>query len=473
MRLGFTNAVTVVEVATADELQWLEAFLTFTSSVYRGRGYVQESWSMLEHRNGERAFLSGVLPLVERAGRMSGKPVEVVDRRVRPNGGVDRRVRPNGEVVLPGWLRPYQREALEVFTKKTRGILHHVTGSGKGTMACALMVSIRVRWLFLVHRGTIILQTAERYRRLTGENCGVIGDGAWSTDRVTFATFQSLWARFGEPKVMELLSGIEGVIFDECHVLPSKCHVSLARSMRNAYWRCGTSGTPLDRSDERSMLAVGLIGPVVHTFTAAEGEALGVLSRPVVRFVMCPQTWGRGAYYSRDGARYAALYRDLVARSVERDDLTIRIVKKATKPCLVFVKSLEHGRRLTHAISAAGFSCMFIEGKTAQAQRIRLISALEEGHVDVVVATVSLQEGADIPELRSVVNTAAGRSVIAALQRIGRGMRRAEGKTTFEVWDFYDLGSTLEGQAKARVRTMERAGHTVSLVDDSALDSPP
>ena len=65
---------------------------------------------------------------------------------------------------------------------------------------------------------------------------------------------------------------------------------------------------------------------------------------------------------------------------------------------------------------------------------------LRRGDTQVVIASVIWQEGIDLPEVRSVVNAAGGRSVIAALQRLGRGMRVAAGKNEVELWDFRDSG---------------------------------
>ncbi len=53
-----------------------------------------------------------------------------------------------------------------------------------------------------------------------------------------------------------------------------------------------------------------------------------------------------------------------------------------------------------------------------------------------------------------------GRSVIAALQRIGRGMRVTSDKNTFQVWDVADHGcKLLERHTKARVRAYTSQGY--------------
>ncbi len=80
------------------------------------------------------------------------------------------------------------------------------------------------------------------------------------------------------------------------------------------------------------------------------------------------------------------------------------------------------------------------------------MKGLVRGDLDVLIASVIFNEGIDIPELRSVVIAAGGQSIIAALQRIGRGMRTAHGKDEFEVYDIYDSGNKwMEKHTKARL----------------------
>jgi superfamily II DNA or RNA helicase len=68
-------------------------------------------------------------------------------------------------------------------------------------------------------------------------------------------------------------------------------------------------------------------------------------------------------------------------------------------------------------------------------------------------------------EVRAGVNAAGGKSVIKALQRLGRGMRVAEGKSGIAWTDFSDIGHPwLEKHSKARVNAYKTEGYEVSFV---------
>jgi superfamily II DNA or RNA helicase len=71
-----------------------------------------------------------------------------------------------------------------------------------------------------------------------------------------------------------------------------------------------------------------------------------------------------------------------------------------------------------------------------------------------------------VPELRSVVVASGGASGIAAIQRVGRAMRPAEGKDACVVWDFYDLGDhTLMAHSRKRRDAYLKEGYTVDVED--------
>ena len=106
--------------------------------------------------------------------------------------------------------------------------------------------------------------------------------------------------------------------------------------------------------------------------------------------------------------------------------------------------------------------------------------AAAAGRYDVLICSVIFQEGEDVPDLRSVVIGSAGKSVIATLQRIGRGMRRASGKDEFEVFDVADLGcgcmsgpashrhpgcKWLDKHTRDRIKAYTTEGHETVLED--------
>lgn len=443
MWIELQNTHASVVRATQQELRWLSDFLSF-----------KDARAHFRHGGGDgtvrmfnlatQKFHTGLMANVRKGAERDGIEIQLGDRRQRP-------CEPDPAADL-GWLRDYQLAAVEAVKKRTRGIVKAATGAGKTEVAVGLTRAIPCRWLFLVHRSTLVEQTAERYARRTGLQAGVIGEGRWEVaDRFTVATFQTLARALakGDARAKHLLEQAQGIIVDECHVLPADSFLRVAMTARNAYWRVGLSGTPLDRDDRRSLLAIAALGRIIYEIESDVLIKAGVLARPTIRLMPVAQ--------QIDKPTWQGVYGEGVVRSAKRNRAVVACVLRAEKPCLVFVKEIKHGQLLVKALEKAGVRSSFVWGSHETSQRQSAVKQLVRGDLDALVCSVVFQEGLDVPELRSVVIASGGKSVIAALQRIGRGMRRDDktGKTTFEVFDIHDERCS-RGCDHAGCRWMER-----------------
>jgi superfamily II DNA or RNA helicase len=311
-----------------------------------------------------------------------------------------------------------------------------------------------------VHRKGLLGQAADRYELRTGDVAGRVGDGKWNVERFTVATFQTVARAVAkrDPRALALLRNAQGLVVDECHVLPANTFWSTVMEARDAYFRVGLSGTPIQRSDRRSMLAIAALGPVIYRLTARKLIDEGVLAEPIIR--MLP------VYQEVEAATWQGVYGKAIVRSTKRNKAVVEAVQRAEKPVLVFVKELKHGTELSARLTKAGLRVEFAHGKHSTTWRDNLIASLVRGDLDALVTTVIMQEGIDIPSLESVVVASGGKSAIAALQKIGRGMRSDDGrKETFEVWDFDDSGHTwLERHTKQRVKAYRDEGFNVEIL---------
>ena len=396
-----------------------------------------------------RTIPSGMVGAVSKAAERAGLAVELKDSRVRPS-----------LVCAPDldWLYDYQATAVQRVLDMTRGILWMPTGSGKTEVAVGLSQAVEGRWLFLTHRKGLMGQAADRYELRTGEVAGRIGEGNWSEERFTVATFQSvsraLKAR--KPEALRLLESVDGIIVDECHVLPASSFWAVVMATKNAYYRVGLSGTPLARDDQRSRLAVAALGSVIYRLRPQELQERGVLAKPTITMTTVEQNSSKPTWQG--------VYGECIVRSAVRNRVVVDATLRASTPCLLFVKEIKHGRELVARLGKAGLVAEFTWGKHSDDWRKNCIASLERGALDVLVCSVIFQEGTDIPSLASVVIASGGQSAIAALQRIGRGMRSDGGKKkTFEVYDFNDTGHKwLEKHSKARRKAYQAEGFDVS-----------
>ena len=259
-----------------------------------------------------------------------------------------------------------------------------------------------------------------------------------------------------------------GFVVHNCHVVAAESYGAIARATKNAFYRIGLSGTPLARGDKRSIFVVGSLGSVIYKISAAQLIEEGVLSRPVVRMVTCPQ--------DSTAATHQGVYGELIARSRIRNRLLAMMARAAASPGLLFVKEVKHGQQVVRMLAKLGLNAEFVWGALDVPTRQTLIKRLVRGDLDFLVCSVVFQEGIDIPSLRSVIIGAAGQSVIASLQRIGRGMRAGTDKTTFEVWDVLDVDLVprkkpgwMAKHAKKRFAAYRAEKHDVQLISEAQL----
>lgn len=440
------NVYSRLVLAQDNERQWLRDYLSFDNAAARYTG--TDVFCLLNAISS--VFMSGFIPLIQKAGARDGMMINVLDKRVAPctfDSTADL-----------GWLRDYQRAALDRIVEKKVGIVSHATGGGKTDTFVGLTRALPCHWLFAVHRAGLVQQAADRFDLRALEHktgaapAGRIGEGAWSVgERVTCATFQTLYDGLTrkDPRVLALLKSTEGFAVDECHTIASKTFLKVACSTPNAHYRVGFSGTPLARGDRKSIYALGAIGPIVHEMRAEQLVQAGMLAKAEIRFIPCFQTHASKSYQ--------AVYSALISKGERRNAIIVDLCKRAEKPGLVFVREVAHGHLLEKLLWRAGLRAAFVYGEHSTDWRKSLAKRLKSGDLDVIVASVVWREGEDFPFLRSVINAAGGEGVIGTLQQLGRGMRiekNAAGdviKSTFEAYDILDTGQHwLQRHAEAR-----------------------
>jgi superfamily II DNA or RNA helicase len=447
VQVEFRNVSCRIVRADDYERDWLRHLLTFRAVGATG---VERPMCLLDETAGE--FPSGFLPIVQSRAAKELRTLDVLDLRpVSParDEGVD-----------VSWLRDYQRAALEAVCARERGILWLPTAAGKTATASSIVASFpQARWLFLVHRLSLLNQTAESFRKFTGELAGKVGESGWRPRRFTVATFQTLAARLahGDVEARALLESVDGVIVDEAHALAASTFTTVMGVATNARYRIGLSGTPLARGDRKSSLVVGATGPVIYRMRPEVLVEREVLARPTILMADCWQD-------ELEDATWPTVYDRLVVHSARRNTLVVEAVRRSEKPALVFVQAVEHGQVLMRAFARAGIRAGYVHGAHTTEQREAAIAQLVEGRIDVLVCSVIFQEGVDVPALRSVIIAAGGQSTIAAIQRVGRGLRKSEGKTSCMVWEVNDRGQRwLEAHARARRLAYQAEGYEVRV----------
>jgi len=344
-------------------------------------------------------------------------------------------------------LEPFQERLLEQIELSRqsghhRNLLVSATGTGKTVMAAVDYARLRARLprarlLFVAHREEILAQSRATFAHAMRDgNFGefwVGGDRPRVFDHV-FASIQSLNA-----------SGVESI--DATHfdiLIVDEFHHAAAASYERLLTRLqpiellGLTATP-ERSD-------GM--PVLHWFgdrIAAELRLWDAIDQhrlvPFSYFGVADNLdlrdipWRRGSGYDVQRLTTVITATDVWARAVVQQ-FRDRLVSSEGTRALGFCVSVEHARYMARVFNDSGIPATAVWADTPEQDRLKALTDLAAGRVNVVFSVDLFNEGVDVPAINSLMMLRPTESPLLFLQQLGRGLRKAPNKTVCTVLDF-------------------------------------
>jgi superfamily II DNA or RNA helicase len=225
---------------------------------------------------------------------------------------------------------------------------------------------------------------------------------------------------------------------DECHHISTfKGQYAALLDNLTAPMRLGLTAT-LPYQQEAKMALEGYIGPVIGELSMVEAAEKEILANVKVKLIKAPLH-----KHSRDLRRYHEVYDSGIVNNRTRNRLVMETAKKyidSGETVLIFVTKIDHGKNLVSlANDVFGLDVEFVWGHTTKETRTSARLLLRKKRLSCVIATVVWKEGVNIPSLGVVINAAGGKSEIATIQAVGRGLRRTTDKEFVTLVDFFDI----------------------------------
>ncbi len=349
--------------------------------------------------------------------------------------------------------RPYQSEALSAWqSHRGRGVVVLPTGAGKSHVATMAIDAKRRSALVVAPTLDLVRQWFDLLGVTFGLPIGLVGGGEHDVQPLTVTTYDSafihmdhLGARFGL------------VVFDECHHLPSAGYALAARACLAPY-RLGLTATP-ERADGRESDLEALIGPLVYRRDIVElsGDYLAEYETVRIAIELSP-----AEREEHDAER--TIYREFVQRrGIRMSDASgwsafivqssqsaegrramsayrrQRELAFAPTAKLEYLQHLLHTHRNDRAILftqdnatayaiARRFLVPVITHQTKVRERSAILAGLADGTFHAVATSRVLNEGVDVPDANVAVVLSGSGSVREHVQRLGRILRKKEGK---------------------------------------------
>jgi superfamily II DNA or RNA helicase len=350
-------------------------------------------------------------------------------------------------------LRPYQAQALKKWRKsQNRGVLVLPTAAGKTYIALEAIGLLKAQTLIVVPTLDLIDQWRTRIKEWLSLESGTVGGGQNTVRMVTVATYDSAYLQAAVLGNKFML-----LVFDEVHHLASPSYIQIAE-MYIAPYRMGLTAT-LERIDERHKLLPRLIGDLVYTVEVEElaGKHLAPytyeklyvdLSQPEQQIykkematfrrylrekgirMRSPRDFQR--FIMRTGrdprARDALLSRNRALKIAMNSKEKIEALGKhleanINEKTIIFTLHTD----LVYAVSRR-FLIPAITYLTPKEERREILENFRKGKYNTIVTSQVLDEGIDVPDATVGYILSGTGSTRAYIQRLGRLLRKVEGK---------------------------------------------
>lgn len=376
--------------------------------------------------------------------------------------------------------RPYQQEALAAWRQhQGRGVVVLPTGAGKTHVALLAMLQRPRSTLVVAPTLDLVRQWHELLCGTFAVPVGVVGGGTYEVHPITVITYDSAYLH------MDRLGHRFGlVIFDECHHLPSESYALAAQWCLSPY-RLGLTATP-ERADGQEARLQELIGPIVYRKEINELSGLFLADYETIRLVVSLSAQERQAYEaarsvykqylqsqgiriqspadwtqfvlrasrSTAGQQAMAAYqrqRHLALAAPAKMDTVLQLLYRHQKDrTLIFTQD----NATAYEVSRR-FLLPVITHQTKMRERSHILQGFRQGIYRAVVTSKVLNEGVDVPEANVAIVMSGSGSVREHVQRLGRILRKREGKRAI----LYELVSENTSETYVSQRRREHTAY--------------
>lgn len=462
----------IVDESDVDFLAKLDAELSFFvegaqySNIYKG---YTDSHGKHHQWDGYKRLLTkdlkfsiGLLNRVKKLYNKLNKPIEILDLRPPANNSFSLNILPKlkEQGIEP---YPYQFQAVQVAKENDRGIIRIGTGGGKSLIAALITAEFGKPTIIYVIGKDLLYQFHSLFCSLFDQEIGIVGDGNCIIKDINIVTVWTAGVALGfsvkktedegdekkiDPtkynEIKDMLKRSKVHIIDECHLAACDTVQNLFKyiSPEHIY---GMSASPW-RDDGSDLMIENFLGEKIIDLSARKLISGNYLVEPIIKF-LTPDP-----YTGSKKSNYQTVYSEYVVNNENRNGMVvkgaIRLVEQGFKPLILF-HSISHGKILSELIKKE-LKCELLSGKDNSKKRDRAKNKFEAGKIDCLIASKIFDIGLNLPFVSGLIIAGSGKSSVRSLQRIGRVIRKYDGKDMAAVLDFADKCKYLDKHAKIR-----------------------
>lgn len=343
-------------------------------------------------------------------------------------------------------LRPYQADAIgaayAAMKSPDPSLIVLPTGAGKSAVISTMALDVVNKWngrvIILSHVKELIGQIANTIKRINWQAPVGIYSAGFSKkngrEKITVAGIQSVYRNTHD------IGAVNLIIIDECHLIPPSgdgMYLTFFENMRTI--NPGVRVIGLTATDYR--MGSGYIhGPdkffknICYEIGVKELINQGYLSKLRGKNVSEPDL----ASVHIRGGEYVAAELNAVMEDAEKVRYAVReIIHYGADRCgwLVFCCSVEHAKMVAAEFFAQSVMAYVVVGDTPSAERDDLVQKFKSKEIKCLVSVGVLTTGFDAPHVDLIALLRPTKSPGLYYQMVGRGLRKAEGKSDCLILD--------------------------------------
>lgn len=430
-------------------------------NAYWLRPHMEQGWDgKIKYLTDTGYAKTGLFPMVTSLIEKYEEEYHIVDRRKELEyREIPKKIRGFGK-------RKYQVEAAEsiIFNEVAgvpfqRGIIGAATNAGKTIISAMLYKSFPdAKCLILVNNKDLYEQFLDDMPSMFGDDWGYMQGQKVKWADIMVCMTPTLRNRLDVFKAK--LAKYNMLIFDECHLITSKTNKKVITALYNTVIRVGLSGTALKHKDPTKNMDVrSFFGEEIYTITNLELMDMGYSTPIVVKIVKGNTKVRIKGDYDEEYRQGISLSRERTKKVLKRTDFYLR---RGCFPILVVGKYHEHVESLYRSFQARfgdRYRIAYIHHKIKK--RKEILDRFKTGEIDILISSLIIKLGQNMPLIRTMINAAGGDSQIQALQLVGRAIRIHKSKSKVYYEDFYDLGYYLLRHSKHRIMYYKKQGFKV------------
>jgi superfamily II DNA or RNA helicase len=328
---------------------------------------------------------------------------------------------------------------------------------------------------FVVDELTLLEQTRRALIEVLGEKVGVVGRSEFKPHRITVATIQTLHKHRHKPAFKKWFPNIDVLIVDEVHLALNKRNLDVIQQIRPKATFGLTATLQIEKPEVR-IPAIALTGPVIFEYPLQDGVEEGYLSRGVVGSISFydPLRGQAPGYRSYSGKEHVwvpsgskpAEYRYHVCLNKARNDCIESLVRQALKikrRVIVLVEQKIHLRILSQRMKDVHHEALC--GDVDTDTRFHAMREMDLGKLNLILASRVFAKGVDVRSVDLIIDATGLPSRNNAIQRYGRGARKAEGKKGLIFLSIADRGNRFEMAGRLREGALRETGTPILQFD--------